>query len=147
MGRDADAYLVYGCEIKLNDEYEVPWRSRLEPYFGEDDAFDEEVLTWLVGGLEPKRYSETSEQEMHAYWDEKNALLEKLGVDFLWCGWIDDPEHVLHISESKLWSSWCERTEVASLDVKPGWNEKLKAACEALGIDFEPKWMLLSAYG
>lgn len=165
MGQSTDAILFFG--FVWDEETRYPWNIGRESDDEENDDDDWEARYARLKGLpEPppipdkgidprtgqfiKNYTPEEQaivDRRSAYWDEKRALIDKVNVevDTHCCGDCPMPFVAHKASKTRAWRG--NPMEVTSLEIKPEWEQELRAFCELMGInvkDQQPKWRLVS---
>ncbi len=162
MGRSSDAILAYGYDLGGGDEewkiHQTDEYGSIRPdqftWYDEDDEdgsveFIEQAENRL---LVASGFTET-DWEVDGYFARKREAKERLGVKFrTYCSG-EDSMYVL--AAKVITVSWgdSELLDLPALMSEPaenGWDEKLRAAIEVLGItpkQEQPGWVLCSYWG
>ena len=159
MGQSTDAMLVYGYNLGGEEDWELeglgecgelpdlPWYDADD---GDDDfqgAAERRLLAEIAG------FSETWSSENEGYFDRERAAKARLGVEFDTHCSGDYPMFLLATKVITVYRGSVKDIDMAALAVEPetnGWNEKLRAAVQALGItpkQERPQWLLCSYWG
>lgn len=153
MGTSTDAILAYGydlCgepwkvrEVGEYDELVVPWYDE-----DSDDDFVEQARERLLAA-----HGLTGTWEDDGYYERKEQAQASAGVEFeSYCSG-DYPMYVLAAKSITVSRGHSEVLDLPALMAEPadqGWDDKLRQACEALGItptQERPGWVLVSYWG
>lgn len=159
MGMSASARLVYGYDLGGDNN---GWKLQQTDKYGcldveaidwleEDDELAEKVeerLLATIGG-----FTEKWAPNVDGYWDRERAAKERVGVKIVFYSHSDYSMHVLGIEViDQDWSEGVvlDLPALAAMPEANGWDAKLAAAIEALGItptQTQPGWILCAAYG
>ena len=127
MGYSLTSYVFYGIPLAETDE--------------ESDVFDEDILDTV--GEWPY---DSSDINSGNYIENANERKKEYGIDTLVIGVMDWTYYAVAVKESITRSDYSE-AEFTPQEAKPEWNEKLKAWCEELGVEYrQPKWYVAAAY-
>lgn len=155
MGTSTDGVLAYGFnlggdeggwEITEADEYGewVPdWHDEEE----EDLVSDAETHLLRSAGFAETDY------KAEGYYDRKREAEARVGVELVSYCSDEFPMYVLAAHTLTAYRGDVKAIDFAALEQKrvdEGWDEKLRAACEALGAtpkQGQPKWLLVSYWG
>ncbi len=148
MGTSTDAILAWG--------FCAPWEPGEAPWEKEEDL---EVGEWIAAkhGLKAPTEPYTDPYQggdpnvsglYEAYWAKSRDLLKELGVEFkIHCSY-DYSMHVVTVSESVATAYRGDPVVFEKLEVSEGWDAKLRAFCEKVGIECpDPAWVLCSMWG
>lgn len=154
MGQSTNAMLAYGYDLggeegwKLQGlgEYgelpELPW---LDDDF--QSAAERRLLAELAG------FTETWSSDNDGYFTRAREAKARLGVEFDTHCSGDYPMFLLATKVITVYRGSVEEIDMAALAVEPemnGWDEKLRAALDALGITPQQeraRWLLCSYWG
>lgn len=159
MGQSTNGMLVYGYDLGSEEEWkireageygelpELPW---FDPDNEDGDGFQESAERHLLAQLAD--FTET-DWRADGYFDRERAAKEQLGVEFdTYCSG-EYPMYLLATKVITVYRGDVEEIDMEALAVEPemnGWDEKLNAAVQVLGItptQGKPKWMLCSYWG
>jgi hypothetical protein len=146
MGVSTDGILCYGIDLNKEDEGSPKF---LQGIGGEGMEF-EDFLAKLEGIESPKvPYSDDTKPLYKKYWDKKNGLEEKYGIELVYHCSGDYPMHILAILESKHRAHrGCPEKLGQEIVAKKEWKDTLKDFCKKAGIKYEePQWLLCSNWG
>ena len=88
------------------------------------------------------------EDAFKTYWQAKDDAIKTTGCELVWHCSTSCPMWAVAVTDSVLTAIRGCPEEVTSLDVGPGWEERLRAFCELLGIEWKrPGWLLVSYWG
>jgi hypothetical protein len=167
MGQSTNAILFFG--FCWDEESKSPWNigKDYDDHDDEDDSWEDRYAR-LKGLTEPTvkyperrakdGYSSPKDEEYtpdelaakkahQAFWAEKSALTEKLGVEIDTHCCSDAPMPYVCIKASKTVTYRGDMNEITSLEVKPEWEPELRAFCEFMGIDIskaKAAWWMVS---
>ena len=160
MGVSTDGILCYG--ICLPEEEELTWLKAKgeeedkgekdeEGEYEEGETLDfEDFIVKLEGLKEPTTDYNTDEKGWRKYWDAKERLQDKVGIDLVYHCSSDYPMHILAIRES-VHNASRGNPEKLGKEIKgqpKEWDARLKAFCKRVGIEYEdPEWILCSDWG
>ena len=139
MGMNLTAFVFYGLEV-CGPGDDPPWDPE-----GDGDIEWEEVLL-ATAGLEWSQRDQYDEKE---YWEKRKAAKAGFAVDVEFMGVGDYVGRALVFAPSVLESDWSALEPIDGLDLSTpeGADEKLKWACELLGIEWvQPRWYLAGRY-
>lgn len=155
MGTSTDAILAYGYDLgewdKIREagefgELTLPWLND-----DSDDGYREQAERHL---LNASGFTETWETRVgDGYFAREEAAKAALGVQFeTYCS-ASAPMYVLAAKVITVARGWTEILNLPALAAEPaehGWDDKLRQACETLGItptQERPGWVLVSYWG
>lgn len=150
MGSTPRGILFYGFPLAdTEDESPLfPWG--LDEYEEDDSGGWEKAYFSSVGlenlSVDHTRFRNDTEYnaEVRTYWYKRNEAKARLGVDIGFAGY--DGYTSYYLSAYSCSSEWGAMT-IASMEIKPEWNEKIKHFCEMVGIEYQqPAWYLTSLY-
>lgn len=154
MGVSTDAILCWGIKL-TEDEGPLPWADKAEELGYDVDEDSDGFLAYALCGIEkPKEewVDGGENQNYRDYWDAKREALKNYGVEVVTHCSYDYPMYLLAISPSKVRANRGYPQTILRSDMdRPeadNWQEKLRDACEKLGI--EPaagEWILCSLWG
>lgn len=157
MGQSTDAILAYGYDLGGEEEWklqeageygelpELPWYSEDDEDF-QGDA--EAHLLKVIAG-----FTETWSRENEGYRERERAAKERLGVQIDTHCSGNYPMYLLAakiITASRGDAKDIDLASLTSQPVSEDWDEKLRAALQALGItpnQDKAKWLLCSYWG
>lgn len=155
MGVSTDGILAYGFNLGGD---EGGWEIAEVDEYGEwtPDWYDEEEEDLVSDAethlLRAAGFTET-DYKAEGYYDRKREAGARVGVELVsYCSG-EFPMYVLAAHHITAYRGDVKEIDFAALDQKrvdEGWDEKLRAACEALGVtpkQERPKWMLVSYWG
>ncbi len=156
MGNSADGILAYGFnlggdeggwEVAEADSEYGEWKPDWYDEDEEDLAGDAEKRLLEVAG-----FSET-DYKAEGYYDRKREAEARVGVELVpYCSF-DYPIYVLAAHAITVYQGHAKEIDWAELErqrVSEGWDDKLTAAREALGVtpkQEQPKWLMVSRWG
>jgi len=125
-----------GCDSLIPDDEEG---DAMYSYYDWQEEFYRRIEKEFPGDSYRKPYS---------------PAIQKAGVIMGTHGYGGDPGHYIALIDSHLDGDWESKTILDPLHFQKNlptlveWNEKLKAFCALMGIEFQkPEWLLLSSYG
>jgi len=154
MGTSSDAVLAYGYDLgewskiqgagEFGEDLSLPWLDD-----DCDDSYTDQAERCLLASV---GFTEEWEPDS-GYWDRKKDAEARLGVQFeTYCS-DNAPMHVLAAHVITVSRGDCKVLDLPALAAMPFeglWDDKLRAACEALGItptQEQPGWLLVSYWG
>lgn len=160
MGQSTNGMLAYGYDLGGEEEWKLQEAGEYGelpnlPWFDEEDedgdgfqeAAERRLLAEIAGFTE--EWSSSNE----GYHDREKAAKARVGVGFdTYCSG-DYPMFLLAAKVITVYRGDVENIDVAELAVAPemnGWDERLQAALQALGItpvQEKAKWLLASYWG
>jgi hypothetical protein len=160
MGQSTNAMLVYGYnlggeegwELEGCGEYgELPALDWYNPEDVDGDDFQSAAERRLLAEL--AGFTEEWSRENEGYFERERAAKTRLGVEFDTHCSGNYPMYLLAAKVITVHRGSVKEVDMADLAVAPemnGWNEKLSAALQALGIaptQARPRWILCSYWG
>jgi hypothetical protein len=164
MGQSTNAMLVYGYNLGGEEDWELEGLGEYGelpdlPWYDADDeggdfqgAAERHLLAALAGFTEEYPHGQPQETR-RAYFDRKTEAEARLGVKFDTHCSGDYPMFLLATKVITVYRGSVKDIDMAALAVEPemnGWDEKLRAAVQALGItpkQERPQWLLCSYWG
>ncbi|MFF8100157.1 hypothetical protein ACF07S_10335 [Streptomyces sp. NPDC016640] len=159
MGQSTNGMLVYGYDLGGEEEWkireageygELPPLDWFDPDNEEGDGFQEAAERRLLAQLAD--FTET-DWRADGYFEREREAKARLGVEFdTYCSG-DYPMYLLAAKVITVYRGSAEEIDMTELAIAPemnGWDEKLNAAVQALGItptQDKPKWLLCSYWG
>ena len=137
MGTTTDAILAYGYDLGGSDGWAI---REIDEY----DSLDPAKFAW---------YDDENDDDFQEQAERHLLASEVLGVQFeTYCS-DSAPMHLLAAKVITVRRGNCEVLDLPALSAMPaehGWDDKLRAACQALGItptQASPGWVLVSYWG
>ncbi|MFF0166806.1 hypothetical protein [Streptomyces prasinus] len=159
MGQSTNGMLAYGYDLGGEEEWkireageygELPELDWFNPDNEDGDGFQEAAERHILAQLAD--FTET-DWRADGYFDREREAKARLGVEFdTYCSG-DYPMYLLAAKVITVYRGSVEHIDMEALAVEPemnGWDEKLHAAVQALGItpaQDKPKWVLCSYWG
>lgn len=149
MGVSTDALLVWGFD--LGEEPEMPEGSLAGRYLEDEDCPVSWEDTYAIAvGVKPPpdEFNDDTKEAFREFWPARTKAVEEGGCSI---------EHHCHHEVTMYAVSACcyqagrgdpLRLTASDLEVGAGWEGKLRAFCEVMGIPWqEPGWLLMSYWG
>jgi hypothetical protein len=159
MGQSTNGMLVYGYDLGGEEEWkireageygELPELDWFNPHNEDGDGFQEAAERRLLAQLAD--FTET-DWRVDGYFEREREAKARLGVEFdTYCSG-DYPMYLLAAKVITVYRGSVEEIDMTELAIAPemnGWDEKLHAAVQVLGVtptQGKPKWLLCSYWG
>ncbi|MFF9118282.1 hypothetical protein ACF09Y_22230 [Streptomyces massasporeus] len=156
MGQSTNGILAYGYDLGGEEEWKLQGLGEYGelpdlPWHAEGEDFQEAAERRLLAQLAD--FTETWQPGSDGYFTREQEAKARLGVEFdTYCSG-DYPMYLLATKVITVYRGSVEHIDMAELVTAPetnGWDEKLRAAVQALGItptQEKPKWLLCSYWG
>ena len=149
MGQSTDGILAYGYDLGGDSEWrlaDTPATAALaeEGYWDTETA--ETALLAAVGFVEV-------DYKTLGYFDRRRAAQERVGVKLMTYCSLDYPQYLLVAHAIRVYRGDVKEIDMGELAEAPlvhGWDDKLRAALETLGLtptQERAKWLLVSYWG
>lgn len=159
MGQSTNAMLMYGYHLGSDDggwelqglsEYgELPAFDWYDPEAEDGDDFQSAAERKLMAEI--AGFTEEWSPDAEGYWDRERAAKARVGVKFASHCSDDYPMYVLVTKVITVYRGEVEEIDpIKDLAVQPEWDDKLRAALEALGLNPTQEtasWFLCSYWG